>query len=80
MPAKKDGNGHLGPVFGNVVENITTEQRMIRDYLRKTKATPFMLYALKQKYGAAWLLALDVDLSSAEEMYGADWLNEQAEQ
>ena len=39
-----------------------------------------MLYALKQKYGAAWLLALDVDLSSAEEMYGADWLNEQAEQ
>lgn len=49
---------------------------MIRDYLRKTKATPFMLFALKQKYGPGWLLALDVDLSPAEDLYGPDWINE----
>jgi|TARA_R110000782_G_scaffold82779_6_gene162619 hypothetical protein len=76
MPERINGAGHTEPVFGNVVENLTTEQRIIRDYLRKSKATPFMLYALKQKYGAAWLLALDVDMSPAENMYGPDWINE----
>lgn len=76
MPERINGAGHTGPVFGNVVESLTTEQRIIRDYLRTTKATPFMLYALKQKYGKAWLLALDVDLSPAECMYGPDWIND----